>query len=84
MINPKFDDYKRQEKQPIFYALQAINRFKGKQVRIPLLSLFIKDKSEAMLKMNIWSIFIMFLSVFHFAVFGLNMKFRSESAHCSI
>ncbi len=78
VINPKFDDYKRQEKQPIFYALQAINRFKGKQVRIPLLSLFIKDKSGSHVKNEYMVDFIMFLSVFHFAVFGLNMKFRSN------
>lgn len=78
VINPNFNNYKRQEKQPIFYALQAINRFKGKQVRIPLLSLFIKDKAGKHVKSSDMVDFVVFLSIFHFAVFGLNVKFRSN------
>ena len=86
IINPKIDDYPRKEKQPIFYALQAISRFKGKQVRIPLMSLLItektlsplsNDKQKASTRKHILDI-ISYLSLFHFAVFGLDMKFRSN------
>lgn len=78
IINPKIDDYRRQEKKPIYYALQAINRFKGRQVKIPLLSLFILNETTDYVKNSDMVDFIDFLAIFHFSVFGLNMKFRSN------
>ena len=78
VIHPSMDDFKSQEKKPIFFALQAINRFKGRQVRIPILSLLIKSKENTYIKNSIVVEFMKFLAIFHFSVFGTNMKFRSN------
>lgn len=79
VINPSEADFSRKEKKPIYTALQAINRFKGRQVRIPILSLFLKQKQKKSIIRNSDMIdFLQFLANFHFAVFGLNMKFRAN------
>lgn len=79
VINPKRDDFSRQEKLPIFYALQAINRFKGRQVRIPILALFIKkEQNNDLIQNKVLVNLMQFLANYHFAVFGTDMKFRSN------
>lgn len=79
VINPEEGSFPRQEKKPIYFSLQAINRFKGKQVIIPILAVFLKKKKERnIIKGDVLVDFMQFLASYHFAVFGTDLKFRSN------
>ena len=79
IINPQEGSFSEQQKKPIYYALQAISRFKGKQVIIPILAVFLKRKeNKNIIKNDDLVNFMQFLANYHFAVFGTNMKFRSN------
>jgi len=79
IVDPKMGDYPRQEKKLIYLSLKAINEFKGKQVRIPLLTLFLKiNKNPDLIKSSDLTNFVFFLANFHFSIFGIDIKFRAN------
>ncbi|WP_285015071.1 DUF262 domain-containing protein [Lactococcus garvieae] len=79
IINPQEGDFSEQQKKPIYYALQAISRFKGRQVIIPIFAVFLKRKENKSIIKNSDLVDLMqFLANYHFAVFGTDMKFRSN------
>ncbi|MCD8887218.1 DUF262 domain-containing HNH endonuclease family protein [Staphylococcus epidermidis] len=75
IIKPDSNKYKRQEKKYEEELLDSITKFKGVQVRVALLALF---SSEIKIKDKLKKDFLLFLSNFHFAAFGIKLKVRSN------
>ncbi|MEB6066378.1 DUF262 domain-containing protein [Staphylococcus arlettae] len=75
IITPDSNNYRRQEKKYEEELLSSINMFKGVQVRVALLALYsTKIKISNTTNKN----FLLFLSNFHFAAFGIKLKVRSN------
>lgn len=75
IIRPDSNNYKRQEKKYEEELLYSINMFKGVQVRVALLALF---SSNIKIPNATKKEFLLFLSNFHFAAFGIKLKVRSN------
>lgn len=75
IIRPDSNNYKRQEKKYEEELLNSINMFKGVQVRVALLALF---SSNIKIPNATKKDFLLFLSNFHFAAFGIKLKVRSN------
>lgn len=75
IVEPDANNYRRQEKKPEGDYLTSISRFRGIQVRVPLLSLY---TSQIQMKQSEKIRFLQFLSSFHFAAFGTEIKLRSN------
>lgn len=75
IIRPDSNNYKRQEKKYEEELLNSINMFKGVQVRVALLALF---SSNIKIPNATKKEFLLFLSNFHFAAFGIKLKVRSN------
>jgi hypothetical protein len=75
IISPDENKYKKQEKKPELKFLNAITNFRGTQVRVALLSLYRYGKK---LKSDERIEILKFLSNFHFAAFGTNLRIRSN------
>ena len=80
IVNPDYNEFKKQSQKPELEYLTAINYFKGVQVRTALLSLYIKNESLGKKKLPTEekNQFLQFLSNFHFAAFGTSLKIRSN------
>ena len=75
IINPLRDDFKKQETKIVYQSLDAINKFRGVQSRVALLSLFNSGIKVKQKKLNN---FLFFLANFHMAAFGTDLKVRSN------
>jgi uncharacterized protein with ParB-like and HNH nuclease domain len=75
IIVPDSNNYKRQEKKYEEELLYSISMFKGVQVRVALLALF---STNIKIPEKIKKEFLLFLSNFHFAAFGIKLKVRSN------
>ncbi|MBO2714617.1 DUF262 domain-containing protein [Lactiplantibacillus plantarum] len=75
IINPLRDDFKKQETKIVYQSLDAINKFRGVQSRVALLSLFNSGIEVKQKKLNN---FLFFLANFHMAAFGTDLKVRSN------
>ncbi len=82
IISPDRNNFTRKELKPELDYLVAISRFKGVQVRPVLLSLNITNSKlgKKKLPQKDKTLFLQFLSNFHFAAFGTNLKIRSNTA----
>lgn len=82
IVSPDRNQFTRKEFRAELDYLVAINRFKGVQVRPVLLSLYIKNAKlgDKKLPQKEKTSFLRFLSNFHFAAFGTNLKIRSNKA----
>ncbi|MBM7030708.1 hypothetical protein CHR37_12165 [Bacillus velezensis] len=82
IVSPDRNQFTRKELKAELEYLVAINRFKGVQVRPVLLSLYITDAKlgKKKLPQKEKTLFLQFLSNFHFAAFGTNLKVRSNKA----
>ncbi|MDK1736623.1 DUF262 domain-containing protein [Dellaglioa algida] len=75
IISPSKDDYPQQQKIPIYQSLDSINKFRGVQSRVALLSLF---KSDIPITSHKKKQFLKFLANFHLAAFGTESKIPSN------
>ncbi|GEK34510.1 DUF262 domain-containing protein [Kurthia sibirica] len=82
IVSPDKNQFTRKELKAELNYLIAINRFKGVQVRPVLLSLYIKNEElgKKKLPQKEKTLFLQFLSNFHFAAYGTNLKIRSNKA----
>jgi uncharacterized protein with ParB-like and HNH nuclease domain len=82
IVEPDRNQFMRKELKAELEYLVAINRFKGVQVRPALLSLYITNTKlgNKKLPQKEKTLFLQFLSNFHFAAFGTNLKIRSNKA----
>lgn len=79
IISPSKDDYKKQQDKSLYRSLDNINKLRGVQSRVPILTLFIKIKDKDFeIKHQKLVDFMSYLSNFHFAVFGTSLTFRSN------
>lgn len=82
IVNPDYNEFKRQSQKPELEYLTSINYFKGVQVRPALLSLYMKNEilgDNKKLPTKEKNEFLQFLSNFHFAAFGTTLKIRSNT-----
>ncbi|RSD28493.1 DUF262 domain-containing protein [Mesobacillus subterraneus] len=82
IVSPDRNQFTRKELKAELEYLVAINRFKGVQVRPVLLSLYITNAKlgKKKLPQKEKTLFLQFLSNFHFAAFGTDLKVRSNKA----
>jgi len=78
IFRPQIDYYPLPKHKPIFLLLDALSQFNGKQVRIPIFTLYIRKQEEDIIKNKNFIKFLEFLANFHFAYFGLDFNLRAN------